>query len=60
MRESCGSATPSTGEFLPTPEEQQAARIEAEARAEQERSDRLAAEARVAALESELRQLRGE
>ena len=65
---------PSTGEFLPTPEEQQTARIEAEARAEQERSGRLAAEARteqehsgrlaaearVAALEAELRQLRGE
>ena len=51
---------PSTGKFLLTPEEQQAARIEAEARAEQERSDRLAAETRVAALESELRQLRGE
>ena len=51
---------PSTGKFLPTPEEQQTARIEAEARAEQERSDRLAAETRVAALEAELRQLRGE
>jgi hypothetical protein len=29
---------PSTGEFLPTPEEQHAARIEAETQAEQERS----------------------
>ena len=64
---------PSTGEFLPTPAEQQAARIEAEARAERERVDRLAAEARieqehsgrlaaearVAELEAELRDLRG-
>ena len=65
---------PSTGEFLLTPAEQQAARIEAEARAERERVDRLAAEARieqehsgrlaaetrVAELEAELRDLRGQ
>ena len=65
---------PSTGKFLPTPEEQQAARIEAEARAEQEHAARIEAEthaeqehaarieaeARVAALEAELRQLRGQ
>ena len=40
-------------EFLPTPEENQAARLAAEARA-------VAAEARAAALENELRQLRGQ
>ena len=65
---------PSTGEFLLTPVEQQAAwadaearaeqkrssRLAAEARTEQEHSGRLAAEARVAELEAELRQMRGE
>ena len=65
---------PLTGGFLPTPEEQQtarieaethaeqehAARIEAETRAEQEHAARIEAEARVAALEAELRQLRGQ
>ena len=65
---------PSTGEFLPTPEErraahegERAARIEAEARAEGERAARLeeamraeAAEARAEALEAELRRLRGQ
>ena len=51
---------PSTGEFLLTPVEQQAARTDAEAQAEQERSGRLAAEARVEALEAELQRLRGQ
>ncbi len=65
---------PSTGEFLPTPEQQQAARVEAEAQAERERSARLdadaqaerkrtarlEAEARVADLEAELQRLRGQ
>ena len=58
---------PSTGKFLLTPEEQQAAREAAEARAEaadarveRERTDRLAAEARIASLEAELRELRGQ
>ena len=63
-----------TGEFLPTPEEQQTARIEAETHAEQqqtarieaethaeqEHAARIEAEARVEALEAELRQLRGQ
>ena len=44
---------PSTGKFLLTPEEQQASRIDAETRAQ-------AAEIRVAALEAELRELRGQ
>ena len=44
---------PLTGEFLPIPEEERAARIAAEARAE-------AAEARQAELEAELRRLRGQ
>ena len=44
---------PTTGKFLPTPEELQAA-------AEDERAARQSAEARVAELESELRRLRGE
>ena len=44
---------PSTGEFLPTPEEGRVAQVTAETRAD-------AAEARVAALEAELRELRGQ
>ena len=58
---------PLTGEFLPIPEENIAARIDAEARAEDaearaeaERVARQAAEARVAALEAEIRRLRGQ
>ena len=65
---------PLTGEFLPMPEEERAARIEAEgraedaeiraedaeARAELERIARQAAEARQAELEAELRRLRGQ
>ena len=50
---------PLTGEFLPIPEENSAARIDAEARAEAERGARQAAEARVATLEAEIRRLRG-
>ena len=51
---------PSTGEFLLTPEEQQASREVAEVQVERERADRLTAEARVAELEAELRELRGQ
>ena len=58
---------PLTGEFLPIPEEERAARIraegraeDAEARAELERIARQAAEARQAELEAEIRKLRGQ
>ena len=51
---------PLTGEFLPIPEEERAARIEAEGRAELERVARQAAEARQAELEAEIRRLRGQ
>ena len=58
---------PVSGEFLLTPEElatdrltERAAREAAEAIAGQERTDRMAAEARLAEMEEELRRLRGE
>ena len=50
---------PVSGELLPTPEEELAAREAAEALADQERGDRMAAEARLAEMEEELRRLRG-
>ena len=48
------------GEYLPTPEEHQAARIAAETRAIASEAQAAASEARAAALENELRQLRGQ
>ena len=58
---------PAAGNWLLTHEEEQAARLAAEdarqiaeARAQEERDNRLAAEARMAQLEAELRRLRGE
>lgn len=49
---------PASGRFLLTPEELAADRLSAYERAEEERTDRRAAEARVAELEAELRRLR--
>ena len=58
---------PTTGEFLPTPEElhaeaeaERVGRREAEAIAESERAARQSAESRLAEMEAELRRLRGE
>ncbi len=51
---------PVTEDYLPSHEEERAGRLEAELRAERERSDRQEAESRVAELEAELRRLRGE
>ena len=50
---------PASGQFLLTPEELATDRLAAQERAEEERTGRLAAESRLAELESELRRLRG-
>lgn len=51
---------PVADRWLLSPEEQMKGRMAAEARAEEERSSRVAAQQRAAALEAELRRLRGE
>ena len=50
---------PATGQFLRTPEETEAAYLDAESRAAEERAAKEAAEARLAEMEAEMRRLRG-